>query len=111
MLQVRNRTLNAEKSNSLMMSHPHKDMRDLVQKKEMLEKEIMELTQQKINLQTVCTFICIQHLSHLAASPAGVAQQHRIMSNDVDPLVSGFCQIYLTVKYICPVVLLSVFNI
>jgi hypothetical protein len=50
-----------------------------VQKKEMLEKEIMELTQQKINLQTVCTFICIQHLSHLAASPAGVAQQHRIM--------------------------------
>ncbi len=29
-------------------------------------------------------------------------------SNDVDPLVSGFGQIYLTVKHICPVVLLSV---
>ena len=29
-------------------------------------------------------------------------------SNDVDPLVSGFSQIYLTVKHICPVVLLSV---
>ena len=29
-------------------------------------------------------------------------------SNNVDPLVSGFGQIYLTVKYICPVVLLSV---
>ena len=29
-------------------------------------------------------------------------------SNDVDPLVSGFGQVYLTVKHICPVVLLSV---
>ena len=29
-------------------------------------------------------------------------------SNNVDPLVSGFGQIYLTVKYICLVVLLSV---
>ena len=29
-------------------------------------------------------------------------------SDDVDPLVSGFGQIYLTVKHICPVVLLLV---
>ena len=29
-------------------------------------------------------------------------------SNNVDPLVSGFGQIYLTVKYICPVNLLLV---
>jgi len=30
---VQNRTLNAEKSNSLMMAHPHTNMRELEQKK------------------------------------------------------------------------------
>ena len=79
MLQVQNRTLNAEKSNSLMMAHPHKDKRDLEQKKEMLEKEVMEPTQQKTTLQ----FMCMQHLSHLAATPAGVAELHCIMGTYV----------------------------
>ncbi len=40
--------------------------------------------------------------------PAPVHARARHASNNVDPLVSGFGQIYLTVKYICPVVLLSV---
>ena len=29
-------------------------------------------------------------------------------SNDVDPLVSGYGQIYLTMKYVCPLVFLLV---
>ena len=38
MLQEQNRTLNAEKSNTLKISHPNMDMRELEQKKEMRTK-------------------------------------------------------------------------
>jgi hypothetical protein len=54
MLQMQNTTLHAEKSNSLMVAHPHKGMRVLEQEKGKLEKDVMELLQQKTNLQCMC---------------------------------------------------------
>jgi hypothetical protein len=54
MLQEQNRTLNAEKSNTLKISHPNMDMRELEQKKEMLHKDVLELLQQKTYLQLMC---------------------------------------------------------
>jgi hypothetical protein len=53
-LQEQNRTLNAEKSNTLKIAHPNMDMRELEQKKEMLHKDVLELLQQKTNLQLMC---------------------------------------------------------
>ena len=54
MLQVQNTTLHAETSNRLMMAHPHKGMRELEQEKGKLEKDVIELLQQKTNLQFMC---------------------------------------------------------
>ena len=54
MLQEQNRTLNAEKSNTLKIAHPNMDMRELEQKKEMLHKDVLELLQQKTYLQLMC---------------------------------------------------------
>jgi len=54
MLQVQNTNLHAETSNRLIMAHPHKGMRELKQEKGKLEKDVIELLQQKTNLQFMC---------------------------------------------------------
>ena len=67
-LQQENKKLTAEKSQNFKMSDPNKDIRELEQKKEMLQKDVLQLVQNKNSLEFQCNLLLQQHRMQSAAA-------------------------------------------
>ncbi len=66
-LQQENKKLSAEKSQNFKTSDPHKDILDLEQKKEILQTEVVNLMQNKAQLDYTCMQLNVQRMQSAAA--------------------------------------------